>query len=134
MRKTILFLISTSMISLLLYAVPNLHAEEREVEASIQNFFGYLKDGDTQSILSLLTEPILSEQRKLLENNSEYPEFLRKIYKNSYMVIKNTEKINRNKRAIDVEIYHGNLEPPLEIRFILKRKKGLWKISEEITD
>lgn len=133
--RRFLFLIVAFMIFFSFYIGLSLQAqEEGEVELAVENYFEYLKRGDTQGVLNLLTDPLLSERRELLEGNTAYPEFLRERYENAYMEVKNTEKIKGNERAIDMEIYLGEQEPPLKTRFILRKKSGSWKISEEIND
>ncbi len=130
--KKISFWILVLMISSLYCRMPNLHAQEEEAE--IESFFSYLKSGDREGVLSLLTEPLLSERRELLEDNPEYSGFLKETYRSASIKIKNTEEIGQDKRAVNVDIYFSDQEPPLETKFILKRENGSWKISEEIQD
>ena len=133
MKKS-LFLTLLFMVSFLFYYVPNSQAQEREIEVVMQDYLEYLRSGDTEGILSLLTDPLLSERRKLLERNSAYSEFLRDTYRGADMLIRGIKEIGTNKRAVDVEISFGDQGAPLKTRLILKREGGLWKISEEISD
>jgi hypothetical protein len=86
-------------LALLLIASFSLHgafyadAKEPGVESVVEDYFEYLRAGDTTGMLSLITDPLLSERRELLENNAAYPKFLRDMYKNSYMKITNITNI-----------------------------------------
>lgn len=132
-RKS-LFLIATFIVlSLSLYSVRNIQAQEYEVEAAVESYFSYLKNGDTDGILSLLTDPVLSERRKLLEENTTYPEFLRENYRGSDMEIKRVREIKGERKSVAVEIYFEQPGPPLKTKFILERVDNSWKISEEIS-
>lgn len=113
----------------------SLYAQNSEVETTIQDYFIYLKKGDTESILGSLMDPFHSQRRKLLTENSGYPQFLRDTYKDAYMEIKKIKTVEKgDKRAVDVEIYFNAQEPPLKTTFILKEENGLWKISEEVSE
>jgi hypothetical protein len=110
----------------------DLQAQENEVEAIIQDYFSYLKNGDIVGISSLVTYPLYGERKRLLTENSEYPEFLREFYRNASMEIKSIRATKQGRRAVDVEIYFSDQGPPLETTFVLKKIQNSWKISEEI--
>ena len=132
--KRVLFFISLLIMSLLLYDIVDSEAKEPEVEAVVESYFECLRSGDTTGILNLITDPLLSERRELLEKNTAYPQFLREMYNNYYMKIINIRKIKGDKRAADVEVYLNNGETPLKTRFILQNVNGSWKISDEVND
>ena len=132
--KRVLFFISLLIMSLLLYDIVDSEAKEPEVEAVVESYFECLRSGDTTGILNLITDPLLSERRELLEKNTAYPQFLREMYNNSYIKIINIRKIKGDKRAADVEVYLNNGETPLKTRFILQNVNGSWKISDEVND
>ncbi len=114
--------------------ISDVEAKEAEVEAVVEGYFEYLKAGDTAGVLSLIADPLLSERRELLEKNTAYAEFLRDMYKNSYMKITNIKNIKGNKKAADVEIYLNEEETPIKTRLILQIINGSWKISNEVND
>lgn len=115
-----------------LYGAMNTEAKEGEEAAVVESYYGYLRAGDTAGILSLLTEPLLSERRELLEKNTAYPQFLREMYQSSYMEVTDIKKVKGNRRAVDVEIYLDEGQNPLKTRFILQIVNGSWKISNEV--
>jgi hypothetical protein len=130
----LLFLASASVVLFSFYNAETIQAGEKKPRSVVRKYFAYLKKGDTEGILGLLANPLLSQKRELLEGNTHYPRFLRGIYKNSRIKIAKTRRIKRHKRAVDVRIYFSPKERPLKIRFILKRKRvdGQWKVSKEI--
>ena len=132
--KRFLFLALLLIIPLLYSNVAHTEADKGEVGAVVESYYRYLRVGDTAGILSLLTEPLLSEKRELLEKNTAYPQFLREMYQSSYMEITKIKKVKGNKRAVDVEIYLDEVGMPLKTRFILQIVNGSWKISDEVND
>ena len=130
--KRVLFLGLLLILPLSIFITAGAEADEGEVESVVQSYYGYLKLGDTAGVMSLLTDPLLSERRELLEKNSSYPQFLREMYESSYMKITEIKKIKGNKRAADVEIYLNEGQTPLKTRFILQNVNGSWKISNEV--
>jgi hypothetical protein len=130
--KKFLFLLALIILSSF-YVMMGLKVQAGDAEASVQTYFEYLKDGDTEGILNILTDPLLSERRKLLEDNPEYPEFLKNTYQGANLEIKSTENIDKNKKAVDVEIHYVD-GSPLKARFLLKMVDNSWKIAEEINN
>jgi hypothetical protein len=130
--KRVFFLIALVVLPSL-SIIPTLEAQTGDAETSVETYFDYLKDGDTEGILILLTDPLLSERKRLLENNSEYPEFLRKTYQGASMEVKNSENVDKDKRVVDVEIHFAD-GSSLQTKFLLKMVDGSWKIAEEIPE
>ena len=89
--------------------------------------------GDTEGILNMLTDPILSKKRTLFEKES-YALFLKKVYGNAILYINKIENVTTDKSSVDVEIDFNDGGSPLKTKFILLRDGGIWKISEEVTD
>ena len=111
-----------------------LYAIEEEGKILVQKYFENLKIGDTSAILNILTDPILSEKRDLLENNPAYSSFLQKIYANSHIEINNMAATESGKKSVNVAIYFNDQGPPQKARFILKLEDNVWKISEEMNE
>jgi hypothetical protein len=135
MRKALFVaLVFTILFSLYGVSVIGVQNGDGDVREVVQRYFSYLRDGDTGGILELVVEPMLSERKKLLEQNTAYPEFLRQMYNSAYMEIKNIRATKEGKRAVDVEIYLSEQDPsPLKTTFILKNIQNSWKLSEEIS-
>jgi len=113
----------------------NLHAFESEEAVTIESLFQYLKEGNTNAILNLFTDPVLTEKKELFENNRSYSNFLKNTYEGSTSFINKIERLSDAKSIVDVEIHFREGGPPLKTRFILKKQEGVWKISsEEILD
>jgi len=108
-------------------------ALEQDERQTIENFFQYMKEGNTSDILGILTEPMLSKKRPFIEKKS-YSLFLKKTYGNADLYIDKIESIDTDKSSIDVEIDFNDGGPSLKTIYILKKDNGIWRISEEITD
>lgn len=78
------------------------HAEELPLNDSfvlstqeklLRPFFNALKSGNIRLIKKYLSEEAFSSYKRLLENNQEYPEYLRKYYENfTFVIDKNPSK------------------------------------------
>ena len=135
MKKNMtIIIVTTLMIFLGYFQTPSLYSQDTGVELLMNNYFKFLKTGDTESILSVLTDPLLSERENILKNNPAYPNFLRAQYETARFVIGQTIAIQSDKKSIDVEIYFDEKGQPLKPRFLLKKEKGFWKISDELTN
>ena len=113
--------------------IPVLNALEQDERQTIERLFLYMKKGNTNGILGILTDPMLSKKRSLFEKKS-YSLFLKRTYGNADLFISKIENVGTDKSSIDVEIDFNDGGHPLKTKFILMRDRGIWKISEEITD
>lgn len=127
------FLILAILICCFFLRIPGLHALEQGERQTIEKLFQYMKKGNTNGILGILTEPMLSKKRPIFEKKS-YSLFLKKTYGNANLIIGKIESFGPDKSSIDVEIDFNDGGPPLKTIYILKKQEGLWKISEEILD
>ena len=126
-----LFIILTFILITVSFHSFNAHAFESEEAVSIETFFIYLKDGNTNGILNLLTDPILTQKKAFFENNSSYANFLKNTYGGSSLFINKIERLSDAESIVDVEIHFLQGGSPLKTRYILKKQEGLWKISSE---
>jgi hypothetical protein len=95
-------------------------------------YFDALKSGDVDMVTTLLTDPILSSKRLLLEKNTAYPEYLRDYYKGSGMTVTDIGRADEgDTREVTVQILFEGDENPLLLRFLLKFTDEGWKIAEE---
>ena len=101
-----------------------------EAESVLNNYFRYLRAGDTIGILNLLTGSFLKRRERLLKYNTEYPAFLRKKYEYAQFSIIGHRFIDDRKLALDVQI-HLNDQEKLISRFVFVEDEGLLKISSE---
>ncbi len=105
-------------------------ASEDELAAFVQTFFISLKAGDVEAILDHCADPLLTQKRDLLQNNRDYPEFLRQTYERATLVVNRINQVDDLESTADVE-FHFPEGPPLLVRFYLKQHDGVWKIASE---
>jgi hypothetical protein len=95
-------------------------------------YFDALKNGDVETLITLLADPLLSSRRMLLEQNPAYPAYLRDYYKDSGMLVmgvRSTEDIHT--QIVIAKISFEGDENPLLLQFLLKYTDEGWKIAEE---
>jgi uncharacterized protein YktA (UPF0223 family) len=82
----IVLLISVALISTLSYSqdTDSVYSDEIDMENTvILPFLNALKNGDVKKIKNYLSTDTYNEYKKLLEENKEYPKFLRDYYKDA---------------------------------------------------
>jgi len=127
------FIILAILIGCFCLQIPVPQALSQDEIQTIEKLFLYMKEGNTNGILGVLTDPVLDKKRPLFEKKS-YSLFLKKTYGNADLFMGQIESLDTDKSSIDVEIDFNDGGPFLKTRFILKKDGGTWKISDEITD
>jgi len=106
------------------------------VVETLDPYFTALKNGDVESLKSLLSGKLYKRYKVLLEKNDAYPEFLQNHFRDTTFQI---EKIvtSGDDVLIDVVIeFPGN--QPLKSKYLLRREDGPtvgskgWKLVEQI--
>jgi hypothetical protein len=129
------FLILLAFLCLNLFQYPHLCAAQVNETELIETLFIHLQQGDTDAIVELFTEPLLSKKKELFENNRSYSNFLKQTYRDAILTISKIEILDDDRSVADIEIQFANEDPALKTRFVLKNLNGTWKISsEEILD
>lgn len=130
MKKTI---ISVCLLTISIFSTPSLSkANDAEIERLMHQFFFNVSNGYGNSAVAFLTDPILSERERQLKNNPAYAKFLRKIHANATLRVMDIVDINQDTKTVDVEILHQGEAIPEKLRYVVKRDKNRWKISDEI--
>ena len=70
-------------------------------------FFKALKEGDIDAIKHYISGDFYEKSKILLEQNKDYPRFLRSQYKNATFYVQRVEKIN-DEVLVEIEIRFGN--------------------------
>ena len=103
-----------------------------EPHGTILSYFNALKNGDVQTLKTLLTDPLLSNRRILLEQNTAYPAHLRNYYQDAGMSITEVNLTDdSNLQIVTATISFEGDEHELIIQFLMKNTDEGWKISEE---
>jgi len=100
---------------------------------TVLNYFQACENGDVNTIRSLIVDRFYQRRRVLLEDNEEYPEFLRSYYSGMRIEIIATEVEGENGNAavrFEQTFPNGNI---IDATLILKKNTdSIWKISDEI--
>ncbi len=103
MRKIMVLI---CFLAVVLFAPQNSSANvDDEIYTLMNNFFYNVSNGFKGGTLAFMADPMLSANKAQLSKNPAYPAFLRKIYANSRMIIKDINTIDENTKAVDVEIF-----------------------------
>ncbi|MGB3209605.1 MAG: hypothetical protein WBB19_02760 [Desulforhopalus sp.] len=106
-------------------------SESGDVRSVVIEFLHYLKNGNTDGVLSLITDPMLSERKVVLGRNPNYPVMLMDAYKKTDFQIMSVEKLDNLHYSVVVDSIVGD-EIVKKTEFICQKDDDSWKISEEI--
>ena len=133
--RWIRYIIIVLVCGILISNLPIIHAsDQNDTRIVIGSYFEALKNGDVQTILNMLTDPLLGAKRGLLENNTAYPAYLKNYYENATMVIKEINYPKENMQIVKTEIIFTGDIHSMKSQFILKNVDGAWKISQEMNE
>jgi len=104
-------------------------------------YFNALKNGDVGAIKLHLSEGMYERYKVLLEKNKDYPQFLRKYYRNVDFLVEKVERIG-NDILVSAMIKFSNNESLIS-KFLLRKEmddvypdgiSGRWKIVKELSE
>lgn len=109
-----------------------------EIETEIlAPFFNALRDGDVDVIKEYISKDVYRKNRRLLDQNKEYPEFLRNYYQGASFHTKSV-LLQRDTIIVDVEIQMSSGDSLTEELYLVRVQRGLsskmpirrvWKIK-----
>jgi hypothetical protein len=106
-------------------------AENTIINDVINPLFNALKNGDVKSVEAYIGDPLYSEVKVQLQNNQEYPEFLRQYYLESYVeIIKIVDHTNEQKNVYVDLHFSSNDKQTLELQ-LHKTASGDWKVTQQ---
>ena len=106
-------------------------SEMRELHTSFSALFQAMKDGDVSVIEQYSSGQMSSEYKKLLEQNQDYPAFLRNFYKGATFSIANVTPTPDGNMVVDVVIQLSGGSKSIT-RLNVKRFDGApaqWKVT-----
>jgi hypothetical protein len=109
-------------------------AEQREIQASFLTLFEAMKGGDVAVIEQHSAGAMLSEYKKLFEENQQYPAFLRSFYKGASFSIARVTPTPEGEVIVEVAIQLGGGSRSIT-KLHAKRFDGsspTWKVTEVV--
>ena len=100
-------------------------------------FFTACKNGDVEAITEYISDDMYEKNKVLLEQNKEYPEFLRNFYRDA---IFQEEKIVKSEETIFVNVivtFPGGYQSVAEYRLNERESKAgntVWKITDLVNN
>jgi hypothetical protein len=140
MRKSIIIL---TTFAVLVFARAALHAQEAvqatpteymEVSSVFLPFVEALKTGNVQVLKSLLSEEMYSEYRVLLEENKEYPRFLKRYYQGAEIQLENIFREGNDLHGVVRFTFPGGDMSLLKIRVGKKDSSAPWRIGRVLNE
>lgn len=111
-------------------------SEMRELHTSFGALFQAMRDGDVAVIEQYLSGHMSSEYKKLLEQNQDYPAFLRNFYKGATFSIASVTPTSDGGMVVDIVIQLGDGSKSVT-RLTAKRSDDapdIWKVSRVTRD
>jgi hypothetical protein len=111
-------------------------SDAKEPLDAVYGYLEALKNGDPVALRSYIGGPIFQQRQSLLEDNTQYSEFLKKYYNGTKFLIfeAETDAVRPNFAIVDVEFQYPGGNKSM-ISFVLKKdSSGKWKIVDEILD
>ena len=106
-------------------------AEDTIIDTVINPLFNALKNGDLKSIETYIDEPLYSEVKAQLQNNQEYPEYLRQYYSESYVEVINIVDRAKEHKNVYVDLHFSSKDKQtLELQ-LHKTASGDWKVTKQ---
>jgi hypothetical protein len=106
-------------------------AEQASPSDCVMQFFEASKNGDIAKMKQLMAGPFYAQRRTLLEENTTYPDFLRKHYDGAHLQITN---MREEPRGWVVEVRNKFPDGTVDSNKWLVQKdvSGSWKIIQDI--
>ena len=131
------FLLSTSFIfTFLLLAVVPAYADDIKILKTVELYTQALKSGDVEEIKNLLGGRLYEKRRVLLEENTEYSDWLKQYYAGASFSFPTGVTSSSDQfpgKQVDVELHLGNVET-VTTHLLLQSPTGSdqWKIVGQL--
>lgn len=100
-------------------------------DESVVQFFEASKNGDTARMKQLIAGSFYNQRKVLLEENTTYPDFLRKHYDGARLQI-NSMREDRRGWVVEVRIKFADGTVDSNKFLVQKDASGSWKIIDEV--
>lgn len=129
--------LSLLVVLIICSAAANIHAAdvgEADVHQFMSAYFRALKDGDVNTLLNMLGEPLLDSRRILLEKNTAYPDHLRAYYRDADFAVRTITSPKAGVYAVTAEFIFEAGSNSAQSKFFLEQVNGQFKIYREVKD
>ncbi len=103
-------------------------------EQLMTDYFQALKNGEVQTLLNMLADPLLGSRKILLTQNSAYPDYLRNYYKKAHFEITSVTSTSPDLFRVTAEFEFGDDTNPVKSIFLLRKMEDRLKIFNELRD
>ena len=106
-------------------------AEPASPDDCVMQFFEASKNGDTARMKQLMAGTFYNQRKTLLEENTTYPDFLRKHYDGAHLQIINMREEPRG-WVVEVRIKYPDGTVDSNKWLVQKDASGTWKIIDQV--
>jgi hypothetical protein len=99
------------------------------VDNIVRPYLAALKNGDVKTLKTLMAKDLYEERKALIEQNTEYPNFLRRIYQDADFSV-SSANAEANDILVDVVIKHSDGREN-QIKLYVINENNDWKISNK---
>ena len=124
-------LINCFILIISLCATISYSAENTIVETTIMPFYDALKNGDVVAVEAYIGDPLYSQVKVLLQDNQEYPDYLRQYYSNSYIEVTNVSDQSADYKNVYLDLYLSSSEKQSIELQLHKTTTGDWKVTKQ---
>jgi hypothetical protein len=99
------------------------------VDNIVRPYLAALKNGDVKTLKTLMAKDLYEERKALIEQNTEYPDFLRRIYQDADFTI-SSAYAEANDILVNVVIKHSDGRENQSNLYLINENNN-WKISNK---
>ena len=124
----------TCLISLLLgvfsFSTPSYAIEPSD---TVARYIEALKNGNVYELKTILGGSLYTSRRVLLEENTEYPQFLRKRFQQAQITLEGSpEDLGNNKKGLHIKMLFPDGSTNVTKLVLEQTSTGTWKIIQEL--
>jgi hypothetical protein len=132
-RDHLLLVVSAFSMSLFALGIP--HAKAEDSFDSVARYAEALRAGDTLSIKSLIGGRLYEKREVLLDQNKEYPDFLRNFYDGAVFRISNKPiDLGARGQGVTVEVLFRDGNTSKTMAIVEQEPDGSWVIVDEVDE
>lgn len=105
--------------------------ELRDPEQVVAAYFHCLKEGDLESLGSLIGGKLFEKKRHLIYDANNYAEFLKNYYRNAQLISIEINQFDDDSIESNLQLSLGNNIIPFKL--LLSRIDGTWVIIDDVT-
>lgn len=131
LRSQLLLAVCSASMAVSVLGAPN--AEAEEPFDTVTRYTEALQSGDTIAVKALIGGRLYQKKELLLDQNEEYPDFLRDFYEGAeFQVLGELIDVGPRGQGVAVEILFADGNSSEIIAIVERSPEGTWKVVDEV--